>query len=107
MVDSVALFSRTSAIGGTQTRASSSSTGQLRRAGSRAQCRTGTSDEKEYAGDWPPACGPGYCGPGYCGPGYCWPGYCWPGYCWPGSCWPGYCWPGYCWPGYCWPEFGK
>src|ERR1017187_9736883 len=32
MVDSAALFSRTSAIGGTQTRAISSSTGQLRMA---------------------------------------------------------------------------
>ncbi len=50
---SVGLLSMTSAMGGTQTRATSSSTGQLRSAGSRAQCRTGTSEEKEYEGNGP------------------------------------------------------
>src|ERR1700685_412183 len=63
MVDSVALFSRTSAMGGTQTRATSSSTGQLRSAGSRTQCRTGTSDAKEYSCAGTAGCCAGYCWP--------------------------------------------
>ncbi len=49
-LDSVALFSMTSAIGGTHTKPISSSTGQLRRAGSFAQWRMGTSDGERILG---------------------------------------------------------